>query len=120
MRNYNLKNLSKLNAKKFAKFIQKLDQDSFREIFLEEKSNSMLNRLRSFLRSTNLARHLGNQVAEYFINILDENTLIDLFKSGNPPIADDFFRFHCNQPFMMTLINNVSSQGLLNICKMKI
>ena len=92
MRKHNLKNLSKLNDKKFAKFIQKIDQDSFIEIFLEEKSNPMLNRLGSLLRNTDLAEHLRNQVAEYFINILDENTLIDLFKSGNPPIAYDFFK----------------------------
>ena len=117
MRKYNLKNLFKLNDKKLAKFIQKLDQDSFIKIFLEEKPNPMLNRLGPLLRD--LTGHLKNQVAEYFINILDENTLIDLFKSGDPSIADYFFVNYYNQPFMMTLIDKVSSQGLLNICTIK-
>ena len=120
--------LSKLNDKKFAKYIQTLNQDSFRQEFLEpvkeeEKGHSVgnLNRLQSFLKSIYLGKHLRNQVVEYLINILDENTLIRLFKSGQGGvIAKDFFENYHDQPSMLTLINTISPQGLLNICEIEI
>ncbi len=106
------------NNEKFAKFILNLDEQSFKQYFLEEKGADVhehLELLSRFLQKVSKS-YFGTKVVEHLIKILDEESLINFFYSSH--YASQFFVDYQNHPAIMTLINKISSQGLSTLCNM--
>lgn len=118
--------LFQLHDKKFVKYIHILDQNSFIKVFLgpvekvKECSDLNLYHLMSLLKYAD-PEYLRNQVVEYLIKMLEENTLIRFFRSGQSiSVAQAFFDYSYDPLSFITLIDKISPQGLLNLCRIEV